>query len=308
MEEFYNKCGYCGIELDYMDAEIDQFYPKYIFPEMAVNHENLILSCHFCNRYKNVQFPLDENGSPLLLHPKRDNFNDHIKINKDGIAIALTKKGEETIEIFKLNRKSLIEDRKIRKIEDDLVQSYRKGNEEYFKVFQENIQKVRDLNKFSDLAKNDIQRHLLNMLYANAITSLETYLSDAFISTVKSDRNILRKFVETFHDFRQEQFELSELFSYYETIEDKAIKSMLDVIYHDLRKVKGMYKDTLNVEFPDISSLFKAVKMRHDFVHRNGKMKDGNSHKIKAEDVTILCDDIDSFVNNINSQILQIKK
>ena len=150
--------------------------------------------------------------------------------------------------------------------------------------------------------------NMRNMLFANVITSLETYLSDAFINTVKSNKAYLRKFVETFHNFRSEKFELSDLFQYYDNIEEKATKAMLDVIYHDLPKVKGMYFDTLNISLPDLAVIYKAVFMRHDFVHRNGKTKTGKFHKIESKDIDELCNEVEKFVNDINRQLNELNK
>lgn len=309
IDEFDNKCAYCGCKLGLTSrAEIDQFYPQSKYPEKAFQLDNLLLTCNVCNINKRDIFPLDEAGNPILLNPRVDNFSEHIKIESDGIALPLTERGKETIDILKLNRQELIEDRKLRKLKEDFLDNYDEVNDNYFIVFSENIKNVRELNTLSDLTKNNVREHLKNMLYANVITSLETYLSDAFINTVKSNKIFLRQFVETFDNFRREKFELQELFNYYDNINEKATKAMLDVIYHDLPKVKGMYADTLNVNLPDLSNIYKAVLKRHDFVHRNGKTKDGVKHTIESKDIEELCKYVFDFVNDINEQLKQLKK
>lgn len=247
----------------------------------------MLLACHVCNANKNNQFPLDKEGNPLIINPRIDNFEEHIQIGIDGIAIPKTEKGITTIEVLKLNRQELIEDRKLRKLKEDYLDNYDEINTNYFIVFSENIKNIKELNTLSDLTKHNVKEHMKNMLFANVITSMETYLSDAFINTVKSDKKFLRQFVETFDNFKKEKFELQEIFNYYDNINEKATKAMLDVIYHDLPKVKGMYADTLNVNLPDLSNIYKAVLKRHDFVHRNGKTKDGEKHTIESADIEV---------------------
>lgn len=71
------------------------------------------------------------------------------------------------------------------------------------------------------------------------------------------------------------KFTLSQLFKEREQIKDTVAKYLHDLIFHDLKKIKPMYKDVLGHDFGDISWLFKAVAKRHDCVHRAGHDKDG---------------------------------
>ena len=123
------------------------------------------------------------------------------------------------------------------------------------------------------------------MLYANVITSLETYLCDRFISLVQGNKNNLRSFVENFHEYKEEKFLLSELFIKHAEIEPKAIVSIKSVLYHDLPKVSGMYKATFGIEFPKFSEVYKSVLIRHDLVHRGGKTKDGAFHELTSDSI-----------------------
>jgi len=308
INEFDNKCSYCGCKLGLTSrAEVDQFYPHSLFPEKSFEIDNLLLACNICNASKSDQFPFDKEGNPLLINPRTDNFEEHIKIGLDGIAIPKSEKGSTTIEVLNLNRQELIEDRKLRKLKEDYLDNYDEVNTNYFVIFSENINNIRELNTLSDLTKNSVKEHLKNMLFANVITSLETYLSEAFINTVKSDKIFLRQFVETFDNFKKEKFELQELFNYHDSINEKATKAMLDVIYHDLPKVKGMYADTLNISLPDLANIYKAVLKRHDFVHRNGKTKDGQKHTVESTDIEELCKIVEEFVAEINKQLEEIK-
>lgn len=147
------------------------------------------------------------------------------------------------------------------------------------------------------------KQHLLRLLYVNVVTTVETYLSDIFISTVGNDDTLLRRFVETNPEFMAEKISLSNVFKAAEEMEKKARTYLMDVVWHHLARVKPMFKDTMDIDFPDdMKALFKAVYIRHDLVHRNGKTKEGGEHIISVESVKNLVEVSRSFVAHIDKQ------
>jgi len=176
------------------------------------------------------------------------------------------------------------------------------GNTEFYNTFKQEINNLRDLNNVS-FSKTVLEKTLRQLIYVGAITSLETYLSDAFINTILSNERYLQNFVETFDDFKKEKIVLSNIFKEHDKIIEKAKKSMLDVLYHNLAKVSNMYKDALNIEFPPIGDSVKAVSVRHDLVHRNGKTKDGKQVEITQKVVFELLATIEEFVEKIDNQL-----
>ena len=113
-------------------------------------------------------------------------------------------------------------------------------------------------------------------------------------------------FVENFKDFKSQKITLSNIFSEYELIEEKAFSAIKDVLYHNLPKVSGIYCSTLNIDFPDYVNVFKAVTIRHDLVHRGGKTKDGNYHKVKPVQVDRLLKDVRDFYSSLENAIEKI--
>jgi uncharacterized protein (TIGR02646 family) len=314
LEEFQHQCAYCDSTFEPSMGCIDHFYPKYLFPQKALQWNNLILACQVCNATKHDKFPVDSNGNPLLIFPGYDNPIEHLKELDDGQLEGITEKGRITIELLKLNRPYLVESRKKERLYQRIVEARPDLEsalfvDDFHKQFVDSISNARKLNKASNMIIDPLSQPLRHMLYANVITCLETYLSDAFINTVKSQKDLMRRFVETFHGFRSMKFNLTDIFACYESIDETAIKAMGDVIYHDLSKVSGMYKDALGVEFPrDVEFLYKAVRVRHDIVHRNGKEKSGNSHSISAEELENLISQVVNFVEHIQGEFLAIKK
>lgn len=150
------------------------------------------------------------------------------------------------------------------------------------------------------------KKHLRRLLYVNVITAVETYLCDVFISSVGKNPALLRKFVETTPEFKTEKVSVSDVFKAIDEIEKKAKSYLVDVVWHHLGKVKPMFKSTLDIDFPnDIGVLSKAVFVRHDLVHRNGKTKDGGDHDITSGAVNDLIKNSLQFVSAIDEQLAE---
>jgi hypothetical protein len=67
---------------------------------------------------------------------------------------------------------------------------------------------------------------------------------------------------------------------------------------------KRLYKEVLATSFPeDIGELYKAVMIRHDIVHRNGKDIRNNPLMITMEEVNALAQLVDNTVRFIDTQI-----
>ena len=75
-------------------------------------------------------------------------------------------------------------------------------------------------------------------------------------------------------------------------------------MYHNLGKIKPIYKDVLDIDLGDIRDIMKTVQIRHDIVHRSGKGKDGNLLNIKKEDVSALVEKVSFLMSAVSSKLL----
>lgn len=176
-------------------------------------------------------------------------------------------------------------------------------NTEYYQHFLESL---KNTNKLAQINSRDekSQTVFYRLLFANTITAMETYLSDAFIHTVVNDWGNLQTFLETTPAFSERKYKLSEIISWTEDIKKAATEYLLEIIYHNVFKVKNMYKDTLGIDFPDdMEPIQTAVMMRHDIVHRNGKDKGGNALSITQKDVVNNINLIRGFIKYIDEQL-----
>lgn len=160
-----------------------------------------------------------------------------------------------------------------------------------------NIRKLLNINLAPDL------NNLLNMmLFVNVITALETFLSDAFVGIVIGNERLTRKFVSSNTDFSDRKLSLNEIFDRMDNVKKEVRNYLLDLIWHNLAKVKNIYKNTLGIDFsPYMNNLYEAVAKRHDIVHRSGKTKDGNAIIVTRDQIEKLMQEVKSFADHINS-------
>lgn len=323
IKEFNNKCGYCECDLNLTSLpNIDNFYPKSIYGQKAFEWKNLILCCQVCNISKANHFPLDDNGNALLINPSIEDPDEHIELDvNSGLLNGLTEKGKVTISTLGLNRQALVELR--RRFENvQQIQSLfpslniEQDRKTVYQTFLDNIKMISDVNNKLEY-KSSEDTLIAYLLYANIITSLETYLSDIFINTIFQNTLYLRKFVETYPKFKGNEnahkFTLSDIYNKYDKIEEIVTDEILGIIYHNLQTIKPMFKDTFAVEFPkDMKSIFVAIQIRHDIVHRNGKTKidketkSFTEHIIGRDEIENLITATSKFVAEVDKQMMKL--
>ena len=159
----------------------------------------------------------------------------------------------------------------------------------------------------SAVLTDDVKPMLNKLLYANAITMMETYLGDTLKREVMMNEQTIRKFVETYKPYKKEGLKLSEFFCMRDTLAQHVRRTLNELMYHNLPKIKQIYKEALNVELGDIGELVKAVKIRHDIVHRNGEDKEGHNHNINEDHVKKLQKEVQKLIEYVNAQLMSQK-
>lgn len=175
------------------------------------------------------------------------------------------------------------------------------SDNEFYDSFNKSIEHIKGIVSVSVDAET--KNHLLGILYASVITSIETYLSDAFINTVINNTDNMRKFVAGNPEFSKKTFKFSDIYDKYDNINEEVKEYLLSQLWHNLKKIKPMYKTALNVDFPEnLDPIFSAIEKRHDLVHRNGKDKDGSQVIITESDLNTLIENASNFIEYVNNQ------
>lgn len=159
------------------------------------------------------------------------------------------------------------------------------------------------LDAIGILAPN-VKDTLYRVLYANLISCMESFLSDTLIHKVLESEENKRAFVKGYKDFSKLEIGLSSLYDTIDGIDGIITKTLRDIIYHNLPKVKGIYKDVLGIDLGEIGLLCKCVNTRHDIVHRNGKTKGGEKITIERKDIEELAKAVSDMIENVESQLV----
>lgn len=141
------------------------------------------------------------------------------------------------------------------------------------------------------------------MLHGHAVAAAEGYLYATFIEYVKKSDALVRTLVESDPEFSKRKFSLSEIFTRQEVLSEDIEKYLKDLIFHDLKKTKEMYKSVLGFDFGDVSWFFKAVTIRHHCVHRGGYDKEGNKLFVTLESVRDLASNLSGLVESIEVRV-----
>ncbi len=190
------------------------------------------------------------------------------------------------------------------------IHDYFKGDSKsnYYKEFQlsiKNIKKTLRLKLF--IEENTLKDFLIRILYANIITAMETYLSDCFIEKIINNKNYIPKLLELTPEFNIKKFNLKKAYDWIENVNDNIIDVLSEISFHNLAKVKSMYENILNIEFPqDLDDIFRAILIRHDIVHRNGKTKDNEEILITKQDLNNLIEILSKFIKNVELRVKEI--
>jgi hypothetical protein len=132
----------------------------------------------------------------------------------------------------------------------------------------------------------------LRLLFANVISALETFLSDTFINRVVPDSDLLQTYVDGEPKFIERKVLYKDVLREGQRLTEEARKELLDTVWHNMGKVKPMYARVLGINLGDISALSRAIQVRHDIVHRNGRQKNGTVVSVNDADVANLLSDI----------------
>jgi hypothetical protein len=156
---------------------------------------------------------------------------------------------------------------------------------------------------------SDSGGHLVNrMIFSHQITAMEAYLGDRLINEIEVDAGAFQRLLGQDEDLAKEKFTLAEISKNPAFVERKVREHLRSIQYHNLAKVDVLYKIALDIRILSLAndkpSLFKAVMLRHDCVHRNGFDKDGNELVVFTKTfVQDTADLIKDFVERIEKAV-----
>jgi hypothetical protein len=176
---------------------------------------------------------------------------------------------------------------------------------DFYPRFENGVETLRRLLG-REIDEND-QASFFALLYVNAITLLEAFLSDVFTSLVVKHQSLLRKFVESDSVFKAQKITTADIFRQMESIPVRVKNHLYVLPFHRLDKVQKMYSAVLGITFPaSMIEILKAVQVRHDIVHRNGLTKDGTLIVLPRADVENLLMHVEQFVSQVDRDVREL--
>ena len=177
---------------------------------------------------------------------------------------------------------------------------------EHKEVFYKQLDIVQDL-KESIKVSPILNISLNTMIYAHIVAAIEGYLSASFIHNVLNSKALFNKLCLTDPKLKDLKFDISDLLNKENLIEEHVSKYLNGLIFHNLKKIKLMFKSVLDHDFGDIGWFGKAVSIRHDCVHRAGITKERESINIKDEEISELIDNAKNLVESLEITISNLK-
>jgi energy-coupling factor transporter ATP-binding protein EcfA2 len=183
-------------------------------------------------------------------------------------------------------------------------------NPKFYTDFKKNLENIKKLNSNSELIIEDLRKILNKMSYANIITIMETFLTNAVIFLLEQDKSneIYKNILSTITELGNTKITLSQIFDEYNSIRDR-IKSYLlnDIVFHNIPRIRPVFEKALKIPFPSsVGQIIRAVEIRHDIVHRNGKTIDGHEIELTKTQIEELIQLVEDFVDAIHKKIKEI--
>ncbi len=179
------------------------------------------------------------------------------------------------------------------------------GHSDQFEMFNRHLSAIPEILRIQ--TDEGVQFSLLVMLHAHIVSALEHFLATTFIYHVTNSDSLTRKLIETDPEFGIRKFTLNEIYAQHNDIKSTVAEYLKNIIFHEMRKVKPMFFDVLSFDFGDISWLFKAVRIRHDCVHRAGYNKEGEAIHVSADSINELVRNCHKLAKAVDDHVQQLE-
>ncbi|MCW7549287.1 hypothetical protein OO184_15445 [Photorhabdus sp. APURE] len=187
--------------------------------------------------------------------------------------------------------------------EDDLL--WYVDSQTHFSILQNNLSSVRSILNVD--VPQDAKFNLLVMLHGHIISSVEGYLAGTFINKVTNSDSLSRKLIESDPELSKQTISLKKLFETQSNLKIIVADYLKNIIFHDMSKVRLMYKSVLGHEFGNIQWLFLDIKKRHDCAHRAGHTKDGERIDVTRDSILKTLENVEHLADSLENTLRQIK-
>ncbi|MEE5164839.1 hypothetical protein V2J73_16375 [Pseudomonas alliivorans] len=147
------------------------------------------------------------------------------------------------------------------------------------------------------------------LVLSGLISAMEAYLSNTLMTLVAEEIDATENLLLKEEKLSSQKLTLFEAWTENLTVERRVQDYLRDQIYHRLGKVEQLYEIAFKVQiFPNLElkeRLHRAVALRHDVVHRNGRTPQGKEQEFSSTAVLSMMRDIHDFVMHVNNQLFK---
>jgi len=164
--------------------------------------------------------------------------------------------------------------------------------------------------KFYIEAKNNLEyisqkisddKYLNNLLYANIVTILETYLYKVFIFLLDNNPKLFKNLANS-SKFKNQKVSLKLALS---NIKSHIFIMIRRLTYHNLADIELIYKEVLKVDIKYDETILEIINIRHDIIHRNGYTKENITVVLSENDIIDTIKIFKNLIENIDKQIIE---
>lgn len=117
------------------------------------------------------------------------------------------------------------------------------------------------------------------MVFVSCFAAFEAYLGDTLLKYVLADDDALKRILAKEVELKAVKIDLLTILKDQDIVFNKVTSHFKGLLWHNLKKVDTIYqiaaKFSIFDDPADKTLLFRALPIRHDCVHRNGRDKDG---------------------------------
>lgn len=139
------------------------------------------------------------------------------------------------------------------------------------------------------------------LLFANLITSLETYLYLLTTDLLQGDQLLILKAAKS------EKFKARKLpihFSLQIDLKKYFLELINEINFHNLSDIEPLFREAFALKIPLNDDVLQAIRVRHDIVHRDGFSKAGEPVIIEQTTIEKTAKLLSEMVKTIDRQII----
>lgn len=176
-----------------------------------------------------------------------------------------------------------------------------------YQAFNKTIDDVKALT--SGVLLDQKSQMLARMLLSQSITALEVFLADTLILTVANNTDAQGRLLRSKDlGIGSAQFKLADAIGVEDFSKEKLLEHLRAVSFHNLKKVTGLFRVGLGIDIApkdeELERIQKAIKMRHDCVHRNGLDREtGEVQQIDKAMLSGLIETLLSMVKSVDEKV-----